>query len=236
MERGFVIAIDGPAASGKGTIVQLLTAELRGANLYTGGLYRALALACLREGVDGEDVPGVIEVLRKIKVSLGDEQSLGIQARVFLDGEDVTSTIRTPEVALGAGKVAQIPKVRESLVNLQQRMVRSLVAQGKTVILDGQDTGTYVYPEAEAKIFLTASQEERAKRRQHQYEKEGLKKSFAEMLEEIKMRDNRDFARAINPLSSDPVKDGYFLVDSTDLDEHQTKELIMEELKRKQLV
>jgi cytidylate kinase len=236
MEKGFVIAIDGPAASGKGTIVQLLTAELDGANLYTGGLYRALALACLREGVKGEDIQSVLAVLQKITVSLGDEKSLGIQATVFLDGEDVTSTIRTPEVAIGAGKVAQIPKVREILISLQQRMVRSLVAQGKTVILDGQDTGTYVYPEAEAKIFLTASQEVRAKRRQKQYAKEGLEKSFEEMLEEIKMRDSRDFSREANPLSLHPEENGYFVVDSTDLDEYQTKELIMKELERKHLV
>lgn len=232
----FVIAVDGPAASGKGTIVQLLTEQLRGINIYTGGLYRALALECIREQIAFEDSEAVLNVLLSTNIDLGEEQKLGTVATIFLNGEDVTLAIRTPEVALGAGLVAQIPEVRKEMVRRQRGLVDRLVKDGKIVILDGQDAATYIYPEAEFKLFLTASPEERAKRRQSQYLKQDIQKSAEEMLEEIKTRDKRDFGREINPLSAKPEKDGYFLIDSSDLNEQDTKEVIVKELQKRNLL
>lgn len=234
MTRGYIIAIDGPAASGKGTIVQLLTDFLHGVNIYTGGLYRALALQCLRENVSFEDEQDVIDVLNRSVIGLGEE--LGVVATIYLNGEDVTQKIRNPDVAIGAGKVVLIPQIRKEMVMRQQKLVKGLVEQGKIVILDGQDAGTFICPDAEMKIFLTASQETRAQRRQKQYSKEGLEKNFTEMVEEIHERDKRDFERALHPLSSDPIKDGYFVVDSTSLNEHQTLDVIINELKNRSLV
>lgn len=232
----FVIAVDGPAASGKGTIVQLLTEHLHGVNIYTGGLYRALALQCLRKKVDFKDKEAVINVLETTTIDLGEEQKLGTVATIFLNGEDVTLSIRTPEVALGAGLVAQIPEVRNKMVHRQRGIVDRLLKDGKIVIIDGQDAATYIYPEAEFKLFLTASQEERAKRRQKQYQKQSIQKSSDEMLYEIKTRDQRDWGREMNPLSLDPEKDGYFLIDSSNLNEQETKEVIIKELQKRNLL
>ncbi|MBI5044944.1 MAG: (d)CMP kinase [Candidatus Levybacteria bacterium] len=228
--RGYVIAIDGPAASGKGTIVQLLTEQLHGVNIYTGGMYRALALACLRGKIVFTDTTSVLRLLSTSEISLGDESNLSVVATIYLNGENVTEAIKTPEAAIGAGKVVQVPGVREEIVKRQKELSFRLVSKGKVVILDGQDTAMYVYPQAEVKIFLTASQEVRAKRRQKQYEKQGLYKSLDEMLREIKIRDHQDWSRVLHPLSSDPEKDGYFLVDSSDLNEYQTRDIILKKI------
>lgn len=233
--RGFIIAIDGPAASGKGTIVQLLTEHFHGVNIYTGGMYRALAFACMRKEIRFDDHEGVLAVLSSSKISLGKDDALSVVATIYLDGENVTEVIKTPAVAIGAGKVVQVPGVRQEVVLRQQALVKRLVDNKRVVILDGQDIALYVCPDAEVKVFLTASQEVRAKRRQKQYEKQGLHKSISEMLEEIKTRDQQDWARVLHPLSSNPQKDGYFFLDSSTLDERQTKNIILDHIKTLQL-
>lgn len=228
--KGFVIAIDGPAASGKGTIAQMLTKSLKGINIYTGGMYRALALKCLQEKISLEDKEKIVKLLESINISLGEEGNLSEVAKIYLDGEDVTEKIKTPEVGIGAGKVVLIAQVRNEMVKRQFDMAENLVTSGKVVVFDGQDTAI-MYPDAKLKIFLTASQETRAMRRQKQYEKAGIKKSLKEIIWEIKDRDERDWNRDLHPLSKDPVRDGYFLVDSTNMDEDETFRVIIGELK-----
>ncbi len=228
MNQGYVIAIDGPAAAGKGTIVQLLATHFQGINIYTGGMYRALALACIRSGVSLADVSGVEEVLKRVHIELDEGEGLSTTAAIYLDGEDVTSAIRTPEVGLGAGKVSPMQAVRDVMVARQHEIAERFVKEGKVVIIDGQDIATFVYPEAKIKIFLTASQSERASRRRKQYEKQGIHPTSEEMLAEIVERDTNDFNREVNPLSKDYEKDRYFYVDSSGIDEHKTIEIILE--------
>lgn len=227
---GFIIAIDGPAASGKGTIVQLLTEHFHGVNIYTGGMYRALALACMRKKISFDDHEGVLALLSSSEISLGKDTELSVVATIYLNGENVTEEIKTPDAAIGAGKVVQVPGVRQEIVSRQQALVKRLVSDKRVAILDGQDIALYVCPDAEVKVFLTASQEVRAKRRQRQYEKQGFHKSIDAMLEEIKTRDRQDWARTLHPLSSDPEKDGYFFLDSSTLDEQQTKNIILDHI------
>lgn len=236
MKQGFVIAIDGPAAAGKGTIVQLLAKYFKGINIYTGGMYRALALACIRSGVSLSDESGVEDVLAKVHIDLDEGEGLSTTAAIYLDGEDVTSAIRTPEVALGAGEVSPMQAVRNVMVARQHEIAERFVKEGKVVIIDGQDIATFVYPEAKIKIFLTANQSERASRRRKQYEKQGIHPTSEEMLAEIEERDAKDFNREVNPLSKDYEKDGYFYLDSSNVDEHTTLEIIIDYIKDKKII
>lgn len=229
MEKGFVIAIDGPAAAGKGTIVQMLTKYLDGINIYTGGMYRALGLKCLRKNISLDDKEKIIEIMNNSDINLGSGDNLGIVANVYLDGENVTEGIKTPDVGIAAGKTVLIEEVRNAMVRRQRELADRFINVGKTVILDGQDTAL-IYPDAKIKIFLTASQEARAKRRQKQYERQGIAKTLENVLSEIKERDTRDFSRNVHPLSKDPLNDGYFVLDSTDLNEEETFNIIKEEL------
>ena len=234
MSKSFSIAIDGPAAAGKGTIVQMLTSMLSGVNIYTGGMFRALGLKCIRNNVSLDDADNVIRILYESDINLGNEDALGTVAKIYLDGEDVTEKIKNPPVAISAGKVVLIEKVREEMVKRQREIADSLVQKGKIAILDGQDTALTL-PDAKLKLFLTASPQVRAKRRQIQYEKQNMIKSFESVLEEIKDRDARDWSRKLRPLSKDPIGDGYFLVDSSDLNEQETLDIIKRELIRKGL-
>jgi cytidylate kinase len=234
MSKSFSIAIDGPAAAGKGTIVQMLTSMLSGVNIYTGGMYRALGLKCIRNNVSLDNSGDIVKILHESDISLGIEDDLGVVAKIYLDGEDVTEKIKNPAAAIAAGKVAMIREVREEMVNVQRQIAESLIKKGKIAILDGQDTALII-PEAKLKLFLTASAEVRAARRQKQYKKQNMDKSFESVLEEIKDRDARDWSRELRPISKDPIKDGYFIVDSSNLNEQETIDVIIEELKKRGL-
>lgn len=235
INKGFVIAIDGPAAAGKGTIVQMLTELIDGVNIYTGGMFRALGLKCRRNNIALDDEEKVIECLHSTDINLGKENDLGIVAKIYMDGEDVTEAIKSPEAGLAAGKMVLIKQVREEMVKKQYLLAQRFVNLGRNVILDGQDTAL-IYPKAKIKIFLTANQKVRAERRQKQYEKRGIIKTFESVLREIEQRDERDWSRKFRPLSPNPVKDGYFLVDSTSLNEKKTFNIIKEELKKRGLI
>ena len=228
MKKGFIIAIDGPLASGKGTIAKKLAYVLGGIDLYTGAMYRCVALFCINSGVNLENISEVIAQLDKVTVGYN-------KSRIELNGMDVTEAIQESAIAEGASIVAVIPEVRKELVKRQQRIGNEAIKEGKVVVVEGRDIGTTVFPDAALKIYLTASVTIRAKRRLWQFEKQGEHVSLEEVLEQIHLRDRRDMERATDPLASEPKKFGYFVLDNADLNEEQTVTAIVTELKRRKL-
>jgi len=184
----FVVAVDGPAGSGKSTISKIIAKRYGLTYLDTGAMYRMIALKVLKEGADLERVESIERVLSESKIDIDGE-------KFFLDGEDVSIDIRSREVTAIVSQVAAVKSVREKLVEMQRK-----IGQGKRVILDGRDIGTVVFPNADLKIFLVASPEERASRRLKDYESKGQEAEFYSVLEEIKKRDKIDSTRKESPL------------------------------------
>ncbi|MBQ8495150.1 MAG: (d)CMP kinase [Clostridia bacterium] len=198
------IAIDGPAGAGKSTIAKRLAAELHFVYVDTGALYRTVGLAALRRGIDPTDVEGVESLLPSICVEL---TYIDDTQRVLLDGEDVSELIRTPEVSMAASAVSAMPAVRKFLFHLQRE-----IASSHNVIMDGRDIGTVVLPHAQVKIFLSASAEDRARRRYDEMLAKGMEAVYEDVLEDMKQRDYNDSHRAAAPLK--PADDA-IMVDTT---------------------
>ena len=216
MIRNLIIAIDGPVGSGKSTLARRV-AELMGyVYIDTGAMYRSIALKALRRGVPLEAAEPLTALAADTRIDLR-AQDGGQQ--VFLDGEDVTSAIRTPEVAQAASKVAVVPGVRRVLVAEQRRAG----GQGG-VVMEGRDIGTVVFPDAELKIFLTASPEIRAQRRWREHQQKGDVIDLARTLEEIRERDRRDREREDSPLVR--AKDAV-VVDSTAMEPEEVARLVV---------
>ena len=186
------VAIDGPAGAGKSTIAKRLSARFGFVYVDTGALYRAIGLYALRQSADPADAAAVIPLLPQIKVEL--KFTDGSQ-HVYLNGEDVSESIRQNEVSMAASRVSAIPEVRAFLFDLQQQ-----IAAANNIIMDGRDIGTVVLPNADVKIFLTASAEERAKRRLLELQEKGQTVDYDVLLAEIKERDHNDSTRAVAPL------------------------------------
>lgn len=186
------IAIDGPAGAGKSTIAKATAKKLGYIYVDTGALYRTIALHVIRSGKDTKDASAVIAVLKDIKVELGFHE--GIQS-VFLNGEDVSELIRTPEVSMGASNVSAIPEVRSFLLDLQRD-----IAAKNNVLMDGRDIGTVILPNAQVKVFLTATPECRAMRRYKELCEKGQSVTYDDVLKEIVQRDYNDSHREIAPL------------------------------------
>lgn len=223
MRKGFVIAIDGPAAAGKGTIAPRLAKKLSGFYLYTGAMYRCLALAAHHKNIS-YDNKSLITLLNKIKIDLKEK-------KVFLDGKDVTEAIKDQNIAYESSKIAEIAQVRERMVKLQRNIGEREINKGKIVVAEGRDTGTKVFPNAKLKVFLTADSKVRAERRLEQLKIRGVSTStFEKTLKEVKNRDKRDTQRKIDPLVSNPKKYGYFVLDNSDLTEDETLEAILNKL------
>jgi len=183
-----IIAIDGPSAAGKSTVAKLLAKELGVEYIDTGAMYRAVALKVGREKIDPDDSAALASLLDRTEVDLDG-------AQVLLDGEDVGGLIRTEEVSMLASRVSAIPAVRQKLVALQREM-----GARKSVVMDGRDIGSNVFPEADYKFFVTASPEVRARRRLKELVLRGEEANFEEVLEDVKKRDYDDSHRALNPL------------------------------------
>ncbi len=190
------IAIDGPAGAGKSTIARMAAKELGFIYVDTGALYRTIGVAVSRTGTDTENEKDLKALLDKINIELAFED--GVQ-KVILDGEDVSEAIRTPDASMMASKVSAIPMVRESLLDLQRNL-----ATKNNVIMDGRDIGTVILPDAQVKIFLTASPEVRAKRRYDELLAKGKNVSFDEVLSDMILRDKNDSEREIAPLKPAP--------------------------------
>ncbi len=188
----FQVAIDGPAGAGKSTIAKILAEELGFIYVDTGAMYRAMALSCLRNGIDVEDKEAVVEHCKQRKVSLNYENG---EQQVLLDEENVNAYIRTEEVSQATSAISIYEGVREKLLNLQQQL-----GQEHNVVMDGRDIGTNVLKDAQVKIYLTASVQTRAKRRYEELVKKGMECNLKEIEEDIKERDYRDMHREIAPL------------------------------------
>ncbi|WP_410209029.1 (d)CMP kinase [Fusobacterium sp.] len=186
--KGFIVTVDGPAGSGKSTIAKLIAKKYDLTYLDTGAMYRMIALYVLKHGVGLEDKKAIADMLEKADLDIDGD-------RFYLDGEDVTEMIRTPEVNRIVSPVAAIKEVRKKLVDMQRE-----ISKGKRTILDGRDIGTAVFPDADVKIFLVASPEVRALRRLKEYEQKGVKTTYEEVLESIKERDYIDSTRKESPL------------------------------------
>ena len=216
------IAIDGPAGAGKSTIARSLAAKLGFIYVDTGALYRAVGVNAMRKGMDTKNAEQVTSILGDTKVSL---RFVDGEQRVFLGDEDVSLAIRTPEASLAATNVSAIPTVREFLFDLQRN-----IAKENDCLMDGRDIGTVVLPEAQVKIFLTASAEVRAKRRYDELLAKGMKAEYNDVLEEMIQRDYQDSHRAIAPLKQ---ADDAVLVDTSEMNLEQVLEALETIVKEK---
>ncbi|MCG4453484.1 (d)CMP kinase [Pseudomonas sp. MMS21-TM103] len=222
-----IVAIDGPSGSGKGTIAGLLAQKLGWNLLDSGALYRLLAFAARNHGVDltNEEAMKVLAAHLDVQFHAGAQ---GQGQRIILEGEEVTDAIRNEGIGAGASLVAALPAVREALLQ-RQRAFQEMPG----LVADGRDMGTVVFPDAPLKIFLTASAEERARRRYLQLKAKGDDVNLASLLDEIRARDERDTQRAVAPLKA---ADDAIQLDSTDLSIEQVLELILNEVANRDLV
>lgn len=215
------VAIDGPSGAGKSTIARRAAQALSFIYVDTGALYRTIGLYMSQHMEDTKDAKTVEALLPKVSVEL---RFIGGEQRVFLNGEDVSEKIRTPQAAMHASNVSAIPAVRAFLLNMQRELAAS-----SNVIMDGRDIGTVVLPEAQVKIFLTASVEARAKRRLAEHEARGEQIDFDELVREIETRDYNDSHRAAAPLKQ---AEDAVLVDTTDLSFEESVERIISLIRR----
>lgn len=217
------IAIDGPAGAGKSTIAKAISKELGIIYLDTGAMYRAVALKAILSGIDTKDEAGLAALVKDIDIRI---EYQGNEQRIYLDGKDVSGDIRTAEVSIGASNVAVIPAVRIKLVELQRD-----IAAHNDVVMDGRDIGTYVLPKAKYKFFLTASLEERSKRRYDEMIGKGLSEAtLDDVRKDIAYRDKNDSTRAFAPLSraQDALE-----IDTTHLNPIEVVETILSYIKNK---
>lgn len=194
--KPIAVAIDGPAGAGKSTIARLLAADLGYLYVDTGALYRTVGLAVLNRGIDPHNVAAVTALLAELHIALRYVEG---EQRVFLNEEDVSDCIRTPEVSRAASAVSSMAPVRQFLLDLQQDTARQ-----NSVIMDGRDIGTQILPFADVKIFLTASAEDRAQRRYEELCQKGVAVTYEDVLKDMRERDYNDSHRAASPLRAAP--------------------------------
>lgn len=209
------VAIDGPSGAGKSTVARAAAAQLGYVYVDTGAMYRTIGLAVCRRGISGEDTEGIRSVLPDIRIGITYEN--GAQ-HVLLNGEDVSSEIRTPEIAYYASRVSAVPEVREFLLNTQRDM-----AKNGNILMDGRDIGTVVLPNATVKIFLTATAEARAERRAKELAEKGQPADLATVLADIRQRDYQDSHRAVAPLKQ---AEDAILVDTSDIGLQESFDLL----------
>lgn len=216
------IAIDGPSGAGKSTIARYCARELGFLYIDTGALYRAVGLYIHRHGVDPSDRAAVAALLPKLSVTLAHTED---GQRVYLDGEDVTHEIRKHEISAIASTVSAHPEVRASLLNLQRQL-----AEENNVVMDGRDIGTVVLPDAQIKIFLTATPEDRARRRYEELLEKGQQAEYEQVLKDLLERDRRDSTRSVAPLrqAEDAIR-----VDTTGFELSRSSKTILDIIKRR---
>ena len=214
---GFIVAIDGPAGAGKGTITKLVGEKKNLIYIDTGALYRCVTLYMIRNKISLNEIDKIKEILNKINIELKKEDNEDI---VFLNGEDVTKLIREKEVNELVSQVSHIIEVRENITNLSRK-----IAEGKDVIMEGRDIGTNVFPNADVKIYLDATPEERARRRLKQNQEKGIDIPYEEILKNIIFRDNNDKTSQVAPLKQ--AEDAIY-IDSSDMSIEKVVERVIE--------
>lgn len=225
MNKKLIIAIDGPVGSGKGTLAVALAKRLNAFYVYTGGMYRALAYECLKKKVDIHNEAKVLELLRKMSLTLRVEEYGTV---ISINGREIFDEMFLPEVTKTTPIVASYPSVRREMVARQRKAM-----EGRSVVVEGRDSATDVAPHADLKIYLTADVNTRAKRRVEQLKKRGLSIPFEEVAKQIKERDRLDTERKVSPLTV--VWDAY-VIDTTNLTIEQTVEMAMAKLKEKGVI
>ena len=218
----FVVAIDGPAGTGKGTITSLISKEMGLVNIDTGATYRCVALYTIKNNINLEEKEKIIESLPNIHIDMENEE--GTQ-KVYLNNEDVTSQIRSKEVSKIVSQISSIKEVRFAMVEVQRNL-----AKGKDVIMEGRDITTYVFPNANIKIYLDADEEERAKRRYKEMQEKGIEMTYEEVLNNIQIRDKNDKEKEIGALKIAP--DAIY-IDTTNLTIEEVKQKVEEIIKGK---
>lgn len=218
---GFQVAIDGPAAAGKTTAAKKIAQELGFTYIDTGAMYRAVGLYCQQNEIDTKDHEAVKSALDSIDISIQHGECVQL---VFLNGRNVTGRIRTSAIGNMASDVGIIPEVRKKLVSIQKKM-----AKESNVIMEGRDICTNVLPDAQVKIYLTASINERAKRRHQELADKNLPCTLEELEEELRQRDHQDMNRKVSPLRKAP---GAVEIDSTDMSADDVAKMIVELVRR----
>lgn len=211
----FIVGIDGPAGSGKGTVTKIIANKLGLINIDTGATYRCVALKCLNNNINLQETKRIIDIAKNIDINI---EANPEGDAVFLDGENVTKQIRSKEVTNIVSQVSSIKEVRFAMVELQRKL-----AEGKDIIMEGRDICTYVFPNADVKIYLEASLEERANRRYKENQEKGIDMSFEEVKNNIEMRDANDKAKEVGALKLAPDS---IVVDTT----NKTVEEVVEEI------
>lgn len=224
MKKKIIIAIDGPVSSGKGTLALRLAKKLKALYIYTGGMYRALALNCLKNKIDIKKEEDVLKLLKNTSIDLKPEQ---LDTKVYLNNKEVSSEIFLPSVSSITPIIAAYPRIRKEMVARQKKL-----AEKQTSIIEGRDIASVVAPNADLKIYLTAQLNTRIKRRLNQLHTSGIKATFDEVKKEIKERDRRDSDREASPLMV--VKDAV-VIDTTDDTVEQTVEKVMKKLEERGL-
>lgn len=221
-KMSFVVAIDGPAGTGKGTVTKIIAKDLGLINIDTGAMYRCVTLEALRKNLQPATSEELAEILEKIDIVLKKKEDV---QEVWLNGEDVSTQIRTPKIDEMVGKFSALKMVRDKMTPLQRKM-----GQNGNIIMEGRDIGTTVFPDADIKIYLDCSVEERARRRYKQNLEKGIEISYEEVLESIRQRHKLETEREIAPLRQ---ADDAILVDSTNLTIEEVVEKIENIIKEK---
>lgn len=217
-----VVAIDGPAGSGKGTVTKMVAEKLELINIDTGAIYRCVTLYMIRNKIELTDIEKIKEMLKSINIELRIVNKDNI---VFLEGEDVTKKIREKDVTELVSSVARIVEIREYITNLSRK-----IAEGKNVIMEGRDIGTIVFPNADVKIYLDATPEERANRRLKQSIEKGIDITYKEILANIMFRDKNDSTSSVGTLKQ---ADDAIYLDSTNLTIEEVVDKVIEIIKEK---
>ncbi len=217
MSKPLIIAIDGPSGAGKSTLSKALATDLGYIHIDTGAMYRSVALLATRRQIPLDDAEILQLLCQQMQLEFRRD---GGETKVFVNGEDVSSAIRSPEVSLLTSEVAACPTVREELVRMQQQM-----GEGGGVVLEGRDIGTVVFPQAEIKFFLSASVEERGRRRFEELQARGVQVDLRQTIEEVRVRDDADSSREHAPLRRAPDA---IDIDSTALNIEQVEALMLE--------
>lgn len=224
------IAIDGPVGAGKGTLAIALAKKINALYVYTGAMYRELALACLRRKTNINNEEEVFKTLNDISIEL---RNTDYGVRAFLDGEDVSDEIFKPDISNLVPVVAAFPKVRKEMVIRQKRVAKDAMEKEKSVVMEGRDIATDVLHDADIKIYLTADIDVRAQRRLKQLEERGIKAEFKDVLRDLKERDRQDTQRIASPLR---IVENAVIMDTTNDTIDQTVERVMDELEKRKLI